>query len=148
MVASLEARRLEKEVDYVIATSLDKGLDGLVSVTFAGYEERLYKIDVILTDEVNDAVEIWLTAPGRRTFWDRIFGFDKRELLRVSRVRGEVRRNMTSVRLDRAHRLRHLFYLEEIGAPRQGGGVLRYHQPQVEAQGWLRAMHHSLAQAS
>lgn len=139
MFGKLSARRLENEVHQTITTALTVGRGGTLYASLNG-RERAFVVDKILRDETGFPSEVWLSAPAVggfiSRFIDRIRGVKRRDLIRVMRVGGDVRRTVTTVEVDRLG-LTHVGFREEIGAPRVSRSVATYFYPRVDAADWL-----------
>lgn len=132
------ARRLAKEVDALMCEAFDAGLGSRLLVKLPEQREKLFRVDRILINEERDACEIWLSAEGEPGWWDRLMRRRRRELLRVSRQRSEIRQSITTVSIGRNNAVKTVDFKEYVAVPRKSPQVTRYSAPRRDSLDWVR----------
>jgi hypothetical protein len=141
MADVFSARRLEQEVDTLISRALRVGRGGAVPAALNG-RPCTFSVDHIVSDEAGLPCEVWLSAASPDGLWQRLLnafrGVERRDLVRVTREAGDVRRSVTTVEIS-VRGVVHVDYREEIGAPRVSRSVARFNYPRGDAASWIHA---------
>lgn len=139
MVDLFSARRLEQEVDTMVSAAIHAGLKGQVKAAING-QERSFVVDRIVSGDAGTCSEVWLSASVPSNFFQRIMdsfrGVQRRDLIRIVREEGDIRRTVTRIEID--HRgITHIGFREEICAPRLSRSVATFSYPRGDATDWL-----------
>jgi hypothetical protein len=130
------ARKLEQEVDALISASIRVGQGASILVA-EGRHERAWRVDKIVNNDNGAPMEIWLSSERKQSLFDRWRKLQKRDFMRVSRHRGDVRRSLSTVAYSTANKVITLGFREEVGAPRISRSVATFQYPRPEATAWL-----------
>lgn len=137
MTGAPSARRLEQEVDALICAALKTGVGGKVLVA-KGQDQRPFRVDRVVFDDAGYPCEVWFSAPGQPSIWERLTGKPWRDLLRVTRVGGDIRRTTSRLYFE-GPRPVHVGFREELGAPRLSRSIATFRYPRGDAADWLRS---------
>lgn len=139
MAEKLTAPRLEQHVDALTCAALKVGTGGKVSVqSDASKNSRQFTVDRIVLDENGYPSEVWFSADRAQSTLDRMRGMVHKDLLRVSRYGGDVRRCVTRITYQ-GGKMSHAGYREDVGAPRMSQSVATFKYPMGPAAEWLRS---------